>query len=117
MTSTSIRFHLLSVFTALTLAATSPSVMAQAKTDSATPAKAAASEPSAYDKTKAAAKKAGKATAKAGGEVVDGTKKVAGKAGSALTSLGEKIDSKVPRTEAYKKQQAKDKAKTGQSTN
>ena len=85
--------------------------MAQAKTDTAPPAKSGTSEPSTYDKAKTATKKAAKATAKAGGEVADATKKVADKAGAAVTSAGNKIDSKVPRTEAYKKAHANDTAK------
>lgn len=95
----------------LTLSCMSLSALAQAKTDTAPPAKSGTSEPSAYEKTKAAAKKAAKATAKAGGDAADATKKVAGKAGAAVTSAGEKINAKVPRTEAYKKQQPNDNAK------
>lgn len=111
MTSPVKLIRLLPAITVLTLSNLSLSAMAQAKTDTAPPAKTAASEPSAYEKTKAAAQKAAKATAKAGGEAADATKKVAGKAGAAITSTGEKIDAKIPRTDAYKKQQANDKSK------
>jgi hypothetical protein len=51
-------------------------------------------------------KGAAKATGEAGSKAVDATKKAAGKVGDAITSAGEKIDAKVPRTEAYKKKEA-----------
>ena len=111
MTSFKLASHLPYAIAALALSCTSLSAMAQAKTEAATPAKSAASEPSAYEKTKAATKKAAKATTKAGGEAADATKKVAGKAGAAVTSAGNAIDSKIPRTEAYKKQHANDGTK------
>jgi len=123
MTSLKSVLLILSALAALVLSGTSLSAMAQAKAETATPAKSAASEPGAYEKTKAATRKAAKATAKAGGDVADATKKVAGKAGAAVTSAGNAIDSKIPRTEAYKKQHANDKPKdkanpqSGQATN
>ena len=119
MTSVELILRLLPATAALVLFNASLPVMAQAKTEAAPPAKSAASEPSAYEKTKKATKKAAKSVAKAGGEAADATKKAGSKAGDAVTGVGEKINSKIPRTDAYKKQHANDKPdpKSGQATN
>ena len=70
-----------------------------------------AEKPAATEGVGTAVKKAGKATAEAGGKVVDKTKEVAGKAGAAITRTGEKIGDTLPQTKAYKKKNKGKKAK------
>jgi hypothetical protein len=71
-----------------------------------------AEKPAATESVGTAAKKAVKATAEAGGKVVDKTKEVAGKAGAAVTRTGEKIGDKLPQTKAYKKKNKGKKPKS-----
>jgi hypothetical protein len=71
----------------------------------------AAATPAAPSRIEAASKKAGEVTDRVGDKAVDAVRKVdGGKPGAAVARTGDKIGSKLPQTEAYKKKNKGKKA-------
>ncbi len=108
MKSTVSTLRLLPAILALGAAGWGTSAFAQA--NAAQPSPAAA--PTTMSRVEAASKKAGDATTRVGDKAVNAVRNAdGGKPGAAVARTGDKIGSKLPQTEAYKKKNKGKKAK------